>query len=178
MELIETLWVWLWDAAIRSVASPAFGPMVTASAVFIALAILLLPVVVERLPEDAFLEDRPRPVRVGFRGWIAPVLRNVLGGLLILAGIPMLIGPGQGLLSIFIGLLLADVPGKRWVLGPVFRRHAFQRAMNWVRKRRGRGAFIFDEAPAFVAPEPVGGEAGDAGVGAVESPTVKEADDA
>jgi hypothetical protein len=51
----------------------------------------------------------------------------------------MLLVPGQGLLTIAVGLMLVDFPGKfrfeRWlaVRPPVWR------SINWLRKRAGRG---------------------------------------
>jgi hypothetical protein len=52
----------------------------------------------------------------------------------------MLIVPGQGLLTVAVGLTLVDFPGKfhleRWLAtrGPVWR------SINWLRKRAGREA--------------------------------------
>ena len=66
------------------------------------------------------------------------ILKTLLGAILLLGGILMLITPGQGLLTIVIGLLLMNFPGKRrfeiWLvsLGPI------HRAMQWIRKRGGK----------------------------------------
>jgi UPF0716 family protein affecting phage T7 exclusion len=48
------------------------------------------------------------------------IARNVLGALLIIAGIAMLVLPGQGILTILVGLSIVDLPIKhrimRWLL--------------------------------------------------------------
>lgn len=82
---------------------------------FIASA-LLLPVLVVRMPSDYFVGDAAED------GWAEhhPVIRitvrvvkNLVGGLLVCAGLVMLFTPGQGILTILIGLWLMDLPGKR-----------------------------------------------------------------
>ncbi len=53
----------------------------------------------------------------------------------------MLVTPGQGLLTLLIGLLLLNFPGKyrleRWLV----RRPGVLRTLNWVRRRRGQEHF-------------------------------------
>jgi hypothetical protein len=66
------------------------------------------------------------------------VLKNALGIVLVVAGLVMLIVPGQGLLTIAVGLMLIDFPGKyrleRWLAT----RRPVWRSINWLRKRAGR----------------------------------------
>src|SRR5438270_309056 len=44
-------------------------------------------------------------------GWL--ILKNLLGGVLVALGVLMLVLPGQGILTIVIGIILLDFPGKR-----------------------------------------------------------------
>jgi hypothetical protein len=69
---------------------------------------------------------------VGIALW---VLRNLLGGALVVAGIAMLVLPGQGILTILIGLLLMDFPGKRRGEIYLLRKRTVARAVNWIRSR-------------------------------------------
>jgi hypothetical protein len=107
--------------------------------------VLLTPIAVAwaviRLPADYFTGKRRRPLG----SWDEkPVLRaillvakNLLGVLLLVAGVVMLLVPGQGLLSIAVALVLLDFPGKyrfeRWLAT----RPAVWRSLNWLRKRAG-----------------------------------------
>ncbi|XOZ33013.1 PGPGW domain-containing protein [Halomonadaceae bacterium KBTZ08] len=103
--------------------------------------LVAVPVIVARIPADYFVryEHRPRLIRqrLPVMGLIVLVLKNLLGLVLLLAGIAMLVLPGQGLLTIVIALTLLNFPGKyrleRWVVSrpPVFR------AINWMRRHRG-----------------------------------------
>lgn len=109
------------------------------------VTLLLLPVVVVRLPADYFtatrrdLAERRRPLV-----WVELVLRNVVGALFVLAGIAMLVLPGQGLLTILIGLLLVDFPGKRALELRLVRRPRLLAFLNRMRTRRGRPPLRID----------------------------------
>lgn len=79
-------------------------------------SLVTVPVLLIRMPADYFLPDRR--VAGEFRQQ-HPVIRlvllagkNVLGLVLILAGIAMLVLPGQGVLTLLIGLLMLNFPGK------------------------------------------------------------------
>ena len=76
--------------------------------------------------------------------WLAHIAKNALGVLLILAGIAMLVLPGQGVLSILIGVMLLDIPGKyrfeRWLV----MRPPVWRAIAWLREKARRDALILD----------------------------------
>jgi len=62
-----------------------------------------------------------------------------------LAGIAMLVLPGQGILAILGGIELMDFPGKyrleRWIVS----RPAVLRSVNWLRRRMGRPPLVFEE---------------------------------
>jgi hypothetical protein len=104
--------------------------------------LLLTPIAVTwlvvRLPTDYFVNERHRRLAAGdhaaFRSALL-ILKNLLGLLLVVAGLIMLVVPGQGLLTIVVGILLLDFPGKsrleRWL---VTRRHIW-RSINWLRRR-------------------------------------------
>ncbi|MEM1443565.1 MAG: hypothetical protein AAGF67_14565, partial [Verrucomicrobiota bacterium] len=60
------------------------------------------------------------------------------GGILLIGGILMLITPGQGVLTIMIGLLLMNFPGKRRFEIWLIRLKPLNRAIQWIRKRAGK----------------------------------------
>jgi hypothetical protein len=111
---------------------------------------LLMPLVVLRLPEDYFVATRSELARTrnawqselartrNAWQWAVHVGKNALGVVFVLAGIAMLVLPGQGLLTIVIGLLLVDFPGKRAVELRIVRRPAILGFLNRLRERRGK----------------------------------------
>lgn len=64
--------------------------------------------------------------------------KNVIGWLLILGGLAMLALPGQGLLTMVVGLVLVDLPGKRRLERSILCREGVLRRLNGVRRRMGR----------------------------------------
>jgi hypothetical protein len=53
-------------------------------------------------------------------------------------GIALLVLPGQGLLTILLGITLLDLPGKRHLEIVLLRRPSVSRAVNWLRRKSGR----------------------------------------
>jgi archaellum biogenesis protein FlaJ (TadC family) len=113
-------------------------------------SILVLPVLVAAMPEDYFLDARRHQSRLQrLRPLIylaLRILKNVLGWLLVLCGILMLVLPGQGLLTILVGLVLSDFPGKFALERRLAGTPRIMAAFNWLRRRAGR--------PPLQAPAP------------------------
>lgn len=98
-------------------------------------SLIAVPIVVVQMRADFFVRDSkeqlPRtPLRV-----LRRLAKNVLGWVLLLAGIAMLVLPGQGLLTMALGLGLMDFPGKRglqrWLVGL----KGVGLSINWIRRR-------------------------------------------
>ncbi|MFT4606923.1 MAG: hypothetical protein ACI823_002485 [Chitinophagales bacterium] len=104
--------------------------------------LIVVPLILVRLPADYFLfPDRQSAPWISRNRYLRiPVFiaKNLLGAILVLAGILMLVLPGQGLLTIIIGLVLMEFPGKyhaeRWVIN----RPAVLAAINWIRLKAGK----------------------------------------
>jgi len=115
------------------------------SLVLVLLTPLAVVWAVIRLPADYFTETRRQPLGSWHgHAFLRPVLlviKNLLGIVLLIAGLVMLIVPGQGLLTIAVALILLDFPGKfrleRWLAT----RPAVWRSLNWLRKRAGYKPF-------------------------------------
>jgi len=121
------------------------------SLVLLIATAVLVPLFVGMLPVDEFREHRAPPHR-----WrnlhpvlavVMRILRNTFGAICIVAGIAMLLLPGQGLLTIFAGVLLLQFPGKRRLVLWVVSKSLAQRTLNWMRRKRKVSEFDFDPAP-------------------------------
>lgn len=101
------------------------------------LSAFLLPLLVCKIPDDYFLFHEPRPsVKVFSPLRIVTVLvRNFAGYVLVLAGMVMLFIPGQGLLTIFLGFIFIDFPGKDVLERRVIRIRRLQMLLNWIRRK-------------------------------------------
>lgn len=71
------------------------------------------------------------------------ILRYFFGLLLLTAGLLMLFLPGQGLLTIILGISLLDFPGKRTVIDWLLQRPSIQKALNWIRRKGNKEPFSF-----------------------------------
>lgn len=113
------------------------------------LSALVLPLIVTRMSADYFLPDRDPARSFAHRHpvirWTGLILKNLLGVVLFLAGILMLALPGQGILTIFIGLMLTDFPGKDRLELWLVRLPAVGKALNWIREKSGHDPLIIPQ---------------------------------
>ena len=113
------------------------------------VSLVAFPLVIVFLPRDYFVRHRRDPARQTRRHpavWLTvSILKNVLGAVLILAGVAMLVLPGQGLLAILVGVMLANFPGKYALERRIIGRPAVSNAVNRIRESAGRPPF---EIPA------------------------------
>jgi hypothetical protein len=103
-------------------------------------------VVLVRLPADYFRGERRGPLSAGhpILRWGGQILRNLLGLLLILLGLLLSLPgvPGQGLLTMLIGLMLVDFPGKRRLERALVSRSGVRGAIDRLRARFGRPPLV------------------------------------
>ena len=114
--------------------------------------LVVLPLMVARLPADYFTRDQyptggHAPARTP--RLLGLVGKNLLGLVLIVAGVAMLVLPGQGILMILIGLMLMDVPGKHALERRLVQQPSVWQAMNWIRAKAHQPAL---EMPASSPP--------------------------
>lgn len=103
-----------------------------------------MPYFVAALPEDYFTRNvQSRDVRyyLNLRAITVLTIKNIIGVVLVAAGIAMLVLPGQGLLTLFVGLVLCDFPGKDRLTLKLVRLPAVLRALNTMRRARGKAEF-------------------------------------
>ena len=92
-------------------------PYLVGISIFImVISLLSIKWLVNQIPSDYLIKNTtetsfnklPVPLRI-----LIFIFKNLLGYLLILGGMIMLILPGQGLLTMMVGLVLSDYPGKK-----------------------------------------------------------------
>lgn len=117
----------------------AIGWITSVSLVMLVGSAVVVPWIVVRIPSDFFASDRRPPSRFANRHpalrWTLRILRNVFGSVLLLAGLAMLILPGQGLLTLAMAVVMLDFPRKhkfeRWII----RMPPVLKSINWLRRR-------------------------------------------
>ncbi|ASP49410.1 hypothetical protein [Cognaticolwellia beringensis] len=75
---------------------------------------------------------------------VAHIAKIVLGLFLLICGLAMLVLPGQGLITILIGLSLIPFPGKHKLENNLLARKSVRSSLNWIRIKAKKEPFIFD----------------------------------
>jgi hypothetical protein len=114
-----------------------------------AISLAIVSFILVRIPADYFKKDRPRDLwsdrhpAVRFLGLFA---KNVLGVLLVALGIVMSIPgvPGQGILTILLGIMLLDFPGRSDLEHKLVSRPQVLKAINKLRHRFGKASLVLE----------------------------------
>jgi len=106
--------------------------------------IVAIPMLVIHIPADYFTRRR-KPLKSLPQGYAALrllglVLKNLAGIIFILSGIVMLVLPGQGVITLLIGLMLVNFPGKLELERRIIEQQSVLRAINWIRLRARKPA--------------------------------------
>tara|TARA_B100000767_G_C19751781_1_gene531146 strand:+ start:1821 stop:2261 length:441 start_codon:yes stop_codon:yes gene_type:complete len=110
----------------------------------LSILILLLSIVgmgwfIAQIPEDYFIHDKRQAKqwnKYSSEAKIAIMIsKNILGGIMIIGGLFLLILPGQGLLTMIIGLLLIDYPGKFKLEQKIISIPSIFKSLNWFRAK-------------------------------------------
>jgi hypothetical protein len=110
-------------------------------------SLLVVGVLLVKLPVTYFQDFHSRDFWVDRHPALrltARIGKNVLGAILVVVGIVLMLPgvPGQGMLTILIGLMLLDVPGKRRLERRIVGRRRILKAINRLRKRFGRPPLV------------------------------------
>lgn len=125
---------------------PLLGWLAGLSLFTFILSLMLIPYVVGRLSQDCFLklyQNERNTTPPSLASIVVLIIRNLLGLLLVLAGIVMLFLPGQGLLTILLGALLLSFPGKDKLVKGLVCRPKIQHSLDWLRIKRGKAPFLW-----------------------------------
>jgi archaellum biogenesis protein FlaJ (TadC family) len=106
--------------------------------------LIIIPILVVRIPEDYFKHEKQKPDhlyrRYSFIRILVLALKNLLGLIFIIAGLVMLLLPGQGFITILIGIMMLNFPGKFALQLRIVQQPNVLRAINWMRTKADRPA--------------------------------------
>ena len=119
------------------------------SIVFFVGSLIAIPFILMRLPADFFdirvprpwMEDHHPALRV-----LGHLVKNVIGAIFLFVGFLMLFLPGQGILTMLIGISMLDFPGKRKVEAKLIGLPAVLNTINGMREK-------FGKPPLIIAPD-------------------------
>jgi hypothetical protein len=115
--------------------------IVTIIASLASVSILLIS-----LPSDYFSrKKRGSRIRNPILRLLLRLLKNVCGIVFLIGGFIMLFTPGQGILSLLVGIILCDFPGKQRVERKIIERPLVLSTINHIRARYNRPLIVLDD---------------------------------
>ncbi len=141
MEWLQGFWAGLtWGAIGLGVAFFLLSLAISFAAIAIVLVKIPANYFSSHYVQD-FLPGSPWIVR-----WGAVIAKNALGAFLVLLGLILSLPgvPGQGVLTILLGLIMLDIPGKRPLEARIIKRPTVLAAANSLRARYGKPPLILD----------------------------------
>ncbi len=103
--------------------------------VFVASA-LAIPVALVRMPSDYFVRPRVKP-RLAVQ-----VMRNIVGGFFVLIGVMMLVLPGQGVLTMLLGVAMLEIPLRDRLIRTMLGNARVRAAVDRLRHRAGQPSLV------------------------------------
>ncbi len=112
------------------------------SAFMFVISLLLTPYLLGKIPVDYFVHTNQHKFEIKHPGHlIVVIIRTSIGLVLLLAGIIMLVTPGQGVISILLGLSLMEFPGKRQLELKLINHNPTFKTLNWLRAKANKQPF-------------------------------------
>jgi len=108
-----------------------------ASVVMFFGTLVVIPIIIASMDDDYFMPGTPKSFanhHPALRA-IGLIAKNLLGVVFVLIGIVMIFVPGQGLLTILMGLCLINFPGKRTAQLRLLRYPPIHKSIAWIRNR-------------------------------------------
>lgn len=141
MEFLSDIW-----------ASLTVGKVALGAGLFLlslALSFGAIAIVMVKIPDNYFSSHYVQDFMPGspwIVRWGAVVAKNVLGIFLVGLGIILSLPgvPGQGILTILLGLIMLDIPGKRPLEAWIIKRPAVLSAVNNFRARYNKPPLVMD----------------------------------
>ena len=112
--------------------------------------LIAIPIIITRMGHDYFMPQRsnsfaslhPAPRLLGL------IAKNLLGVIFLIMGFIMIFIPGQGLLTILMGLAMLNFPGKRKTELRLAQYPPLRKSIDWIRLKANRPPFLFPNDPA------------------------------
>jgi len=113
------------------------------------ISLAIVSLILVKIPADYFRKDKPRELwadKHPIVRFLGIFVKNLLGLLLVALGIVMSLPgvPGQGILTILLGIMLLDFPGKRDLEHRLVSQPRVLDAINKLRHRFGKDGLVLD----------------------------------
>lgn len=146
MDFFSGIWDWIqqfWESLTWG--RIALGLSFTVITIIASYGLIVIGMI--KIPADYFSskyvteinQDRHFSLR-----WATFLTKNLIGFLMIIAGVIMIFTPGPGVPTILLGLILMDIPGKRPLEAKLIQRPMVLSAVNDLRAKYNKPPLIMD----------------------------------
>jgi hypothetical protein len=140
---------WLRETVTTYMSGRSIVWLIIFSVITFVTSILVTVFVLIKLPDTYFKASHGREFwveRHPVLRWGGFVVKNLLGAFLVLLGVLMSLPgvPGQGVLTILLGVMLLDFPGKRKLELKLVSRPKVLRTINRIRHRFDKSPLLLD----------------------------------
>ena len=146
MEWFGEIWQWVlqfwasltWDKI-------AWGLLFTVITIVASYGLIVIGMI--KIPADYFSSTYVREINKDTHfslRWAAFIIKNIIGFILIIAGVVMIFTPGPGVPTILLGLIMMDIPGKRPLEAKLIQRPMVLSAVNDLRAKYNKPPLIMD----------------------------------
>jgi Putative transmembrane protein (PGPGW) len=146
MELFGEIWQWVlqfWESLTWY--KIAWGLLFTVITIIASYGLIVIGMI--KIPADYFSSTYVREINKDTHfslRWAVFIIKNIIGFLLIIAGIVMIFTPGPGVPTILLGLIMMDIPGKRPLEAKLIQRPMVLSAVNDLRAKYNKPPLIMD----------------------------------
>ena len=146
MEWFSGIWEWLarfWESLTWGVI--AWGLLFTIVTIVASYGLIIIGMI--RIPADYFSSSYVKEINLDNHfsvRWAVFIVKNIIGFVLVIAGIIMIFTPGPGVPTILLGLIMMDIPGKRPLEAKLIQRPMVLSAVNDLRARYNKPPLKMD----------------------------------
>ena len=136
---------WVLSTVQQYVSIDILVSLTVLSLVFFVGSLIAIPYILVRLPADYFDIRVPRVWMKNHHPFLrltGHVIKNTFGAIFLFAGFLMLFLPGQGILTMLIGISMLDFPGKRTIEAKLIGQPTVLGVINSMRSKFGKPPLI------------------------------------
>jgi hypothetical protein len=146
MDFFSAIWEWIGQFwASLTWGRIALGLSFTVITIIASYGLIVIGMI--KIPADYFSSTYVREIKQDKHfsvRWAAFIIKNIVGFLLIIAGVVMIFTPGPGVPTILLGLILMDIPGKRPLEAKLIQRPMVLSAVNELRAKYNKPPLVMD----------------------------------
>jgi hypothetical protein len=146
MDLLTGIWEWIvqfWESLTWG--RIAWGLLFAIVTIIASYGLIIIGMI--KIPADYFSSTYVKEIKndehFSIR-WTVFIVKNIIGFLLVIAGVIMIFTPGPGVPTILLGLIMMDIPGKRPLEARLIQRPMVLSAVNDLRAKYKKPPLVMD----------------------------------